>query len=272
MRPAKLLIIVAIALSSGVLTWFLSGPWLVKPMYEAGSIIYVPLTIPSKQIEQQGIGFASDREIDGHIQILKSGLLLDSLIHRFNLAEEYGVDTNLAGAWSSLHSRLASNISIEKTRYNSVSVVVKDHNPERAADMANAIVQLGDGIKEGLLSGNRRDALEYSSLLFESKAIEVASIEKQIDSLEMLGGKAHTVVLDKLKSVYALELQELAGRKNHLEREQKNFETALPTSYVITRAYPASGPSWPPRMLLSLLAIAAVAGVALLSYILKPDA
>jgi uncharacterized protein involved in exopolysaccharide biosynthesis len=51
-------------------------------------------------------------------------------------------------------------------------------------------------------------------------------------------------------------LQELAGRKNHLEREQKSFETELPRAYVISSAIPDFEPVSPRRLLIILAAAA----------------
>jgi uncharacterized protein involved in exopolysaccharide biosynthesis len=78
-RLSKRFIVIAV---SGFVTVCLAGylatsPVFIRPIYQSESLIFVPLTILSKQIEQQGIGFASDREIDAHIQILESGQLRD---------------------------------------------------------------------------------------------------------------------------------------------------------------------------------------------------
>ena len=53
-----------------ILTYIATSSTFITPLYKAETIIYVPLFIPARQMENQGIGFASDKEIDGHIQIL----------------------------------------------------------------------------------------------------------------------------------------------------------------------------------------------------------
>jgi capsular polysaccharide biosynthesis protein len=68
------------SIACALLVFIVTSPWLIKPLYESEVIVYVPLTILSQQLNQQGIGFASDREIDWYIQILKSNQLADSLI------------------------------------------------------------------------------------------------------------------------------------------------------------------------------------------------
>lgn len=245
------LLIILLAAFTGTSSLF------ITPIYESESLIFVPLTILSKQIEQQGIGFASDREIDAHIQILESGQMRDSLIQRFGLAKVYGIDLEGTGGRSRLHSILSTHITIQKTRFGSVSVLVRDNDPVRAARIANAIVELGNNIKEDLLSANRKGALDYARTLYDSKAVDVVNLEKKIDSVSSLPGNESRTVknqLSKLQTVYASELQELAGRKNHMEREQKSFETELPKAYVISSAIPGDRPVYPPRMLITLAA------------------
>jgi uncharacterized protein involved in exopolysaccharide biosynthesis len=237
--------------------YFATAPIFITPLYQSESLVFVPLTILSKQIEQQGIGFASDREIDAYIQILESGHLRDSLINRFNLAKIYGIDPQMPGGQSRLHKIIASAISIQKTRFGSVSIRVKDPDPNQASKMANAIVELGNNIKEDLLSANRKDALAYAQTLYDSKVIDVRILEKKIDSVGMLRdditGSRHNL-LSKLQVVYSNEVQELAGRKNHLEREQRSFETELPKAYVISNAIPDDQAVSPKRLMISLSA------------------
>ncbi|HBB93536.1 MAG TPA: hypothetical protein DC042_17885 [Bacteroidales bacterium] len=236
-----------------------NGPWFVKPIYQSESLIFVPLTILSKQIEQQGIGFASDREIDAHIQILESGLMRDSLIQRFSLTKAYGIDTKNPGGQSRLHRILAAHTKIRKTQFGSVSIRVDDTDPARAALMANAIVELGNLIKEDLLLANRKGALDYAQTLYDSKAADVANLEQRIDSVTGLPGGLEAATRNraaKLQTIYGTELQELAGRKNHLEREQRSFETELPKAYVISSAIPDYEPVSPRRLLMVLAAAA----------------
>ena len=268
----------AIAVSGCVIVclaaYLATSPVFIRPMYQSESLIFVPLTILSKQIEQQGIGFASDREIDAHIQILESGQLRDSLIQRFNLAKDYGIDLSLSGGRSQLHRILTSRIGIQKTRFSSVSIRVKDPDAGRAAAMTNAIVDLGNYIKEDLLSANRKGALDYARTLYDSKIIDVRNLERRIDSISNIHGEISATqrnLLSKLQTVYASELQELAGRKNHLEREQKSFETELPKAYVISTAIAGDRPVSPQRLLTAVAAGAVYLFLIIVIFILRRD-
>lgn len=264
------------SLLSGGLVYLLTSPWIIQPHYQSEALIYVPLTILVKQIEQQGIGFASDVEIDGHIQILKSTHMRDSLIARFGFDHEMNIDAEELGGKSKLYRAISNRIDIQKTRYNSVSVRVLDRNPERAAAIANAIIELGDIIKEDILRANRKEVYLHAKTHYENKEQSVLELEKRIDSIErsIRPGRNERLVnneLFKLRTLYSLELQELSGRKNHLETIQRGFNTALPSAYVISRAIPEATPVWPRRKLWSLAAMLTFIVVVVVIEVIRRD-
>jgi uncharacterized protein involved in exopolysaccharide biosynthesis len=264
------------SLLSGGLVYLLTSPWIIQPHYQSEALIYVPLTILIKQIEQQGIGFASDVEIDGHIQILKSTHMRDSLIARFGLDHKMNIDAEELGGKSKLYRAISNRIDIQKTRYNSVSVRVRDRDPERAAAIANAIIELGDIIKEDILRANRKEVYLHARTHYENKEQSVLELEKRIDSLEksIRSGRQEQLAnneLFKLRTLYSLELQELAGRKNHLETIQHGFNTALPRAYVISEAIPEASPVWPRRKLWSLAAMLTFIVVVVVIEVIRRD-
>lgn len=257
----KHLTIAGWSILTAVVCYLLLASPLVPKKYTAEAVIYVPLTIPQKQNEQQGIGFGSDKEIDGHIQILQSGRLQDSLIAEFHLEQFISADSSAAGYTSLLHSWCTDHLEVSKTRYSSVSLKATLPDPTLAANVANRMVELGDAIKDQLLRENRKEAMEFAKQLYTAKWTEVQQLEKLVDSLVLQTDTAQLAnkhLFNKVYSSYLQESRELLGRKGHLEREQRNFETKLPKSYIISSAVPPSKPNWPPKLPLSLLAGALV--------------
>jgi len=256
--------------------YFLTSPAIIEPLYESEALIYVPLTVLTKQLEQHGIGFAGDAEIDGHIQILQSARLRDSLINRFELDKELGIDLDKLGGKSKLYEELSKRIKIQKTRYNSVSIKVRNPDPTRAAAIANAIVELGDVIKEDILHANRLEVFLHAKAHFENKEKSVNVLEAQLDSLEneLLTARNKQRInseIFKIRTLYSIELQELAGRKNHLETVQRGFETALPKAYVISQALPGANPVWPRRILWTGLSVVAYVLIVIVIEMIKRD-
>lgn len=258
-------------LLTGIICYFITSPIFIEPLYQSEALIFVPLTIPNKQIEQQGIGFASDIEIDGHIQILQSGRLRDTLIKRYSYDKEFGIDLDEIGGKSKLFKKINSRIQIQKTRYSSVSVTVKDHDPEKAAEIANTIVELGDLIKEGIFYANRREVFLQAKSYYEEKEISVTRLEHEIDSLEnrIKSSQANRMESNKLlrlQNQYPLELQKLFLRKNHLETVERDFNSFLPSSYIISKAIPVTSAVWPKR---AIIALAGMFGYLLLIIIIE---
>ncbi len=241
-------------LGSFVLVYMFTAPFFVRPLYRSEAIIYVPLTLFSEQFKQHGIGFASDAEIDGYIQILYSTRLLDSLAANHDLAHIYEIDRNATGGDQRLHQKIRSRINIEKTRYNAVSVQASDPDPARAAAMANDIVRLGDVIKEDLLLENRLAAYAFAHDLYQQKLHEVEFLEDKMMALDSVtyirpADRPFGAYRDQL--TYESLVIELAERRNRYEAIRKSLDVPLPQSYVVSTATEPYNPAWPPRLILS---------------------
>ncbi len=235
-----------------ILAYIVTSPVFVKPMYRSEAIIYVPLTLFSQQFDQQGIGFGNNIEIDGHIQILRSTRLLDSLDRNFGFSERWNILLSDAGGLSQVYQKLQSRIDISKTRYSSVSVSVRDHDPQKAARMANAIVRYGDVIKEEILLENRLSAYGFAREIFEQKQAEIFAIEKRLEEFNN-ENENHTSDTESFRQriMYEAELWELTARKNQYEKLRKSLDTPLPRSYIVSSAIAPHKPAWPPRFLIA---------------------
>ena len=260
------------AIACALLIFGITSRWIIRPLYEAEVIVYVPLTILSQQLNQQGIGFASDREIDWYIQILKSNQMTDSLIKKYDLFTYFHINPIKLDAKNQVYREMESRIIIDKTRYGSVSVKVRDNDAGRAADMANMMIGLGEIIKKNLLFPNRQESMRYITSLYNQKAQDVALLQKRLDSLINTGMPLqNNNQYNKTLTHYNMEFQELISRKDLYEREQKNFDTPLPSAYVISYAVPVTKPIWPRRWLLMAAGVALYLTLFLVIEIIRRD-
>lgn len=254
-QPAVIRWLVIGSLGTFLLVFLITSSWIIKPRYASETLVFVPLTLFHKQFDQQGIGFGSNAEIDGHIQILQSSRLLDSLDHRFGLMEQWGLSREDPQALSAYYSKIRKRMQVEKTRYGSVLVRMHSGNAEKAAQLANAVVALGDIIKQDILLENRLIALDFSKDLYEKKQEEIARLESRMgisDSLPDLTDKEALPLTYRQRTVYEAELYELTALRNHYERLSKSLDIDLPRVYVISPAIPAHEAVWPPRLLLAV--------------------
>jgi uncharacterized protein involved in exopolysaccharide biosynthesis len=283
-RPVFVKWLLAGAAGAFLLVYLLSSPLFIKPLYQSEALIYVPLTLFSQQYEQQGIGFGNNEEIDGHIQILKSSLLLDRLDKNFHLSSSWNIDTVSAGGKSRLYDRLNSLVKIGKTRYNSVFVRVRHHDRQLAASLANHIVVLGDSIKEEMLLGNRQEAVNFANSLYRQKQDEIKEMEINLSGKTVsvpgpeargtghfLQGESPDLASLKHLIIYETELQQLSSLKNRYETLRKTLETPLPGSYVISPAIASHTTVWPPRLLLSMAAAASFIVLMIFFQIIRQD-
>ena len=83
-----------------------------------------------------GAALGLENPSDVYIGILKSRSVADALIQRFNLKEQYGVDTLVAA-----REVLAKQVSITSDIEGLISIVFEDEDAKRSADIANAYVE-----------------------------------------------------------------------------------------------------------------------------------
>jgi uncharacterized protein involved in exopolysaccharide biosynthesis len=263
------------SLLSFVLVYFFTSSLFIKPLYQSEAIIFVPLTLFSQQLDQGGIGFGGDAEIDAQIQLLLSNHMLVSLAKRFRdeypeLSDNYGNPADYR-----LLNQLRKNISVKKTRYGSVSVQVRHRDAQTAADIANAMIFLGDSIKMSILHQNKHEAYLFAQAIYNDKLEEIAVMEQNtnlrniINGLQTSGGENEAL---RLRILYEAELRELVSLKNQYEKLRKSMDTPPPSAYVFSPALPAVSPTWPPRFWLSVAGVIIFMAVMVFIEIIRHEA
>jgi uncharacterized protein involved in exopolysaccharide biosynthesis len=156
-------------------------PAIMPPVFKAEAIIYPPATYSAKLIAEYDLRFGADKEIDEHIQILKSSLLRDSIIKRFDLMKHYEIEQEEENKQFKLNKLYDENIIVERTRYNSISVTVFDNNPALAAEICNDIIGTGDQVKTYILKQNLIEAVNnmQQNMLASTKELESMGEEMQ---------------------------------------------------------------------------------------------
>lgn len=120
--------------------------------------------------------FGYDVDADRFMEVLRSNRIRDSLIDQFGLIEHYNIDTTRATWRQQLRNQYQQNITLDRTKFMSVTVTVKDQDPQVAAEMANALVAYGDQLKARLLKQNVRRLLNSIEQQYRSKQREVDSL------------------------------------------------------------------------------------------------
>ncbi|HKR07125.1 MAG TPA: Wzz/FepE/Etk N-terminal domain-containing protein [Bacteroidia bacterium] len=279
-RKRKIILIFAgiMSFSAAIFT----TPYFIHPVYKSETLLYPPSSNSNKYMIAGASRFGSDKEIDEQIQIFKSTEVRDSIIKKYGLVKHYKIDT-LERTWSyRLYKKYDGNVSIDRTRYNSISIVVFDTDPEMAAEMANHIVKFGDGVKNKIIKKNLLTAFEALTQQYAIKVREVDSIAERINNvagevlfspmpfgrktdLEKLRDQvAVREMMNKAKAKKDYALQELLfgfeNRLNQLNDLHESYSQAyidysspVPESYVVSRAEASYKKVSPMRTVIILL-------------------
>src|SRR6185436_4144019 len=196
--------------------------------------------------------------------------------------KHYNADT-LDKTWSyQLYKKYDGNVNIDRTRYNSISVVVFDTDPKMAAEIANDIVEFGDNVKNKIIKKNLLTAFEALTQQYAIKVKEVDSIAERINAvsgedlfsqmpferktdLEKLKDQvAVRQMMNKAKATKEYAMQELLfgfeNRLNQLNDLQDSYSQAyvdysspVPESYVVSRAQASYKKAYPMRAVIVLV-------------------
>ena len=255
--------ILVFCISAILLAAIFSSPFFLPPLYKSEVIIYPPNTSSNKILIRSDVRFGSDKEIDQHIQMLKSSLVRDSIIKKFHLVEHYSIDTSQKTWAFKLNKEYEGKINVERTRYNALSVSVLDTDPLLAAKIANDIVVIADALKASLLRKNLQAALKNLELDYNKKVKEfdafadninrivkdkdvpslnlknqsfVERMKKQIDIIRDITSKSNIDYDLKKQYNYESMLAQLAELQSSYEEASSNLNNNFPTCYVVSPA------------------------------------
>ena len=125
----KPLIIVAVI--AAIAAAIFSGPSFIAPKYKSESVLY-----PSNLTK-----YNDESPTEQMIQLLQSSDIRDSVIKAFNLYQHYDIDSVKNKAHhTEIFKMYDQNVSINKTEYESVDIVVYDTDPIYAAGIIDSMV------------------------------------------------------------------------------------------------------------------------------------
>ncbi len=124
----QLLIIAVIAALVGVI---ISSPFIITPKFKSDALVYPSNIAP----------YSDESESEQMLQWLQSKDIKDSVIKKFNLAKHYEIDSSYKYFYSTMMYMYNENVSINKTQWESIEIVVTDKDPVIAYEMVNSIME-----------------------------------------------------------------------------------------------------------------------------------
>ena len=159
-KKIKLFIIVGFV--SIIASAVFSSPFFITPKFKTEAAVY-----PSNLMQ-----YSDETATEQLLQLFYGNDIRDSIIIKFDLINHYGIDTSSAAYLFNLHKEYNSNISVNKTKFESVNIDVLDTDPVIAKSIADElIIQVNNKIKR----------------LHQIKANELVVIRKgEVDNKKML--------------------------------------------------------------------------------------
>lgn len=187
-RKRKLLLIVtAIAAVISIVVSFL-----LTPIYRSTAIVFPAATSTVSFSEQRNakaaaMDFGEEEQAEQLVQILQSSRIRDKIVSQFDLMNHYEIDAKDPNKYFKLVKQYNSNFLFVRTRFGSIQIDVLDVNPQKAADMANKIVDLIDTVKNNMVAERTWPAFEINKRKKEQLEQERKDVLFKLDSLAELG-------------------------------------------------------------------------------------
>ncbi|CAN5402866.1 hypothetical protein BH11BAC1_BH11BAC1_08930 [soil metagenome] len=168
-RKPLLIVGIIAAIASGIF----SGPAFIKPRYKSESVLY-----PSNLSK-----YSDESSTEQLIQLLQSSDIRDSVIKAFHLYQHYDIDSIKNKTHrTEIFKMYDQNVSISKTEYESVDIVVYDTDPVFAAGIIDSMLSFLNKKARFLQREKSYEVLAMSKRRLSEKKMEMDSIEVEIQT------------------------------------------------------------------------------------------
>ncbi|MAY84717.1 MAG: hypothetical protein CMP59_11335 [Flavobacteriales bacterium] len=236
--------------------------------------------------EKDFLEFGEEEEAEQMIQILRSDVIRQHIMEKFDLMNHYKIDPESEFRLTQLNREYDNNIDFYRTKYRAVKIEVLDRDAKYAADIANEIARMFDEVRNRMLNKVAVQALgiveaQYKQLTSEISRMEdtlnmirskgVQDYETQVEVLSDQYGaavvsnndKAARILQNKLDTLskfggkYLSLVQQLEYEREKLSDLRKiyaeakvNAQSTIDQKFVVNEAKEAEKPSYPVRWLI----------------------
>ena len=167
--------------------------------------------------------FGEEEQAEQLVQILSSSRIRDRIVKKYDLFAAYDIKKTDPNKNYKLNKAYNEHFSYARTRYGSIQIDVLDESPQRAANMANDIVELIDTIKNEMIRERTLPAFQINLRKKQQMEKERDSILSKLESLAALG----VLPNDARATLY----QALVDSKSPAEKEEIRKKIELNNKY-----------------------------------------
>ena len=189
--------LVILAVAAALVSLIVSSSLIMKPRFKSVAYIYPSNILP----------YSEESQTEQMLQWMSSSDVRDSVIQKFDLPSHYKVlptDPHYATTLESLYNK---NVSISKTQYESVEVVVTDIDPVIARDMVNAILYYTNVKIRATHYVNYMKVFEAVERKLKAKMAEMDSVKARYREIATtygiydVGGQSQEITRGQLRTV-----------------------------------------------------------------------
>ena len=218
--------IITITLVAAILGAVFSGSKFITPLFKSSAILY-PSNITA---------YSDETCTEQMIQIMQSQDIMDSVVDKFNLIEHYKIDKSYIYWKTALIGEYRDKVSISRTPYDAVTIVVKDNDPELACKMVNEIIRLYDNKIKTLHKTKSREVLNMFENILAKKIKEIDSIKTRLQEIgENYGVVDYTQVREYTRGELGVVTSSSKVKSDKVDELKKNFELYGPEIAVLSR-------------------------------------
>lgn len=279
-----------------VLAAIFSGPTFIKPKFKSTARVY-PTNIWT---------LSNESETEQMIEILNSNDIKLKMFDVFKLDKVYRVSKDDPNYLTYMFDLYNTNVSVSKTEFETAEIKVLDHDPVRASNMCDSIIEFYNKKVRDLHKIKDKEMVNISQKELGKKYAQLSQLENQLDSLRNAtgiisfdeqvpeltrgymnalangrGSAADTKKIEKLydnfskdgtqaaflEDRYRQTLQVIDSLSNQYEFYQMEYEKDITYSHVVEYPFPADKKAYPVRWLIVLLSTISAVFLALLVFL-----
>ena len=258
-----IIIITVIAAICGAI---FSSATFITPLYKSEAVAYPANISP----------YSDESETEQMLQIINSQSIADSVIEKYDLWSDYGIERNYQFAKTYMMLEYHDKIKISKTPYEAVSITVLDKDPQVACNIAKDILNFYDQKVAKLHRDKAKEVVDMYAHQLELKQQDLdtmkarlsylgtnfglANYERQSQEITKgyINGSAKAAELKRNLELYGPESIDLENKiiaeatafvdvKLDYEQQLRIYNADLTFSNIITEPYPADKKSYPMR-------------------------
>lgn len=166
-------LLAGIAIIGGILAAVFSSSAFITPKYESSAVIY-----PSNVWE-----YSDETALEQIQQYLESNIIRDSIINKFNLYNEYNIDTADINARTWVKLGYGEHISISETQFESIRITALSVDPVKAKNIVVEIIHQLNLLVTRINREKVGEVVVYRRKLADEKQVQIDSTLAELNKL-----------------------------------------------------------------------------------------